>query len=56
MKQKSFFGALWLLPSLALAGNGFFVHGTVQSQVDAQGAGANACQFAGATLVRPVPP
>jgi hypothetical protein len=52
MKQKAFLGALWLLPSLALAGNGFYVHALVQAQVDSQGAGADACQYAGASVVR----
>jgi hypothetical protein len=52
MKPKAFFALLWLTPSLAFAGNGFFVHALVQSQVDSQGAGADACQYAGASVVR----
>jgi hypothetical protein len=45
--------ALLLAPTLALqASNVFFVSANVQSQVDALGHGADACQYAGVTLLR----
>ena len=52
MKIIAFFCALALAPAALSAGNAFFVYAGVQSQVDAQGMGADACQYAGATLVR----
>ncbi len=53
MKVHSILLSLLLLQSPALqAGNAFFAHVPVQSQIDAGGQGADACQFAGAVLVR----
>jgi hypothetical protein len=36
----------------SLHANSYFMNGPVQSQVDAQGLGADACQYAGVTLMR----
>jgi hypothetical protein len=44
--------AFWLAPLSLSASNAFFVNVPVQSQVDALGQGADACQYAGVTLVR----
>jgi hypothetical protein len=51
MRPKLFL-ALLLAPLSLRASNAFFMNAGVQSQVDAQGQGADACQYAGVSLVR----